>query len=324
MNSKAKIAIAATAACAALGTPVYLQQREISILKEENAALRTAVEHAKSPAAPRQARQDTGDARPAESEISAAGEPAAPGKVSASFRPPARIRGAAETSARTDDAEARRRAEAKDAIKRIQGGLVSGDAGGGLVAYEGDHLLGAGAPPLVAGKLHWDHGQATGPPDTKEAGDIPTAWAPLNPRSGEQWLGLEYDKAVEIAEINIHETHNPGAVSRVTALMPDGKEKVLWQGTAGPVQEGEDSLETTLPVPPGTTASQIKVYVDTNRVQSWPEIDAVELVGTNGIRQWASKSSASSSYSQRYGDASVLITPSTIGSGAGPATGTAR
>jgi hypothetical protein len=40
--------------------------------------------------------------------------------------------------------------------------------------------------------------------------------------------------------------------------------------------------------------------VDTNRVESWPEIDAVELVGTNGSRQWASKSSASSSYSDTF------------------------
>lgn len=153
--------------------------------------------------------------------------------------------------------------------------------------------------PLAAGKVQWDHSQATGAPDTDSAGDKPTAWAPLQPGSGEQWLQLGYDTAVEVREVNIHETYNPGAISKVAALMPDGSEKVLWQGTAERAPSGE-VLETSLPVPPGITASQIKIYVDTNRVQSWPEIDAVELVGVNGSRQWATSSQASSSYSENY------------------------
>ena len=158
---------------------------------------------------------------------------------------------------------------------------------------------------MIGGKVQWDHSQATGAPDTPEAGDRPTAWAPKNPRSGEQWLSLGYEQPVEIAEINIQETHSPGAISKVAALMPDGSEKILWQGTADPPREGEDSRETSLPVPPGTTSSQIKVYVDTGRVASWPEIDAVELIGTNGTRQWASRSAASSSYSERYEDTAM-------------------
>jgi hypothetical protein len=154
---------------------------------------------------------------------------------------------------------------------------------------------------MISGKVKWDHSQATGAPDTPEPGDHPTAWAP-NRQSGEQWLLLGYRKAVEIKEINIHETHCPGAISKVAAFLPDGSEKVLWHGTATQPSLGEDSLETSLPVPAGTTASQIKVYVDTDRVRSWPEIDAVELVGTNGSHQWASDSRASSSYSEIYFD----------------------
>ena len=40
MNAKSKIVLITAAACVAIGTPVYLQQREISSLREENAALR--------------------------------------------------------------------------------------------------------------------------------------------------------------------------------------------------------------------------------------------------------------------------------------------
>ncbi|HWB03956.1 MAG TPA: hypothetical protein VG796_13090 [Verrucomicrobiales bacterium] len=157
------------------------------------------------------------------------------------------------------------------------------------------------AVPMVNGKVKWHHTQATGAPDTPKAGDSPTAWAPTR-QSGEQWLALGYEKAVEIKEINIHETHCPGAISKVAALAPDGSEKVLWRGTAAQPNAGEDSLETSLAVPAGITASRIKVYVDTGRVQSWPEIDAVELVGTNGSRQWASNSRASASHSEVFYD----------------------
>jgi hypothetical protein len=151
------------------------------------------------------------------------------------------------------------------------------------------------------GTPNWDHGQATGAPNTLTAGDIPTAWAPRSPQSGEHWLQLGYDHSVELREINIQETYNPGAISRVTALMPDGSERTLWSGQTTPPPDGTRDQETSLPVPPGIHSQDIRVYVDTNRVNSWPEIDAVEIVGTSGQRQWATSATASSSYSENYG-----------------------
>lgn len=145
----------------------------------------------------------------------------------------------------------------------------------------------------AAKAISWNHAQATGAPDTVGGGDKPTAWAPRSPRSGEQWLQLGYDKAVEIGSLNVMETHNPGAISRVTALMPDGSEREIWKGTS---PAGEAPVETTVPVPPGISSDQVRIYVDTDRVASWPEIDAVEMVGKDGSRQWASSSKASSSY----------------------------
>jgi hypothetical protein len=58
----------------------------------------------------------------------------------------------------------------------------------------------------------------------------------------------------------------------------------------------------SFPVPPGVRSDQIKVYLDTARVPGWNEIDAVELIGADGTRQWASGSSASS----YYGDQRVV------------------
>jgi RNA polymerase sigma factor (sigma-70 family) len=303
MTTKSKVALTTAAACAAIGAPVYIQQREIQSLREENASLRASVPvrknvlQAASPAG--QAGNSSADATSAVAIADADSAPGTPA-TEKTRRPSERTFGPAANL----DPGGRRATSL--------GGLDTADTieFGGLAMAEGDlaHLGGGERTvPMVAGKVHWDHGQATGAPDTHEAGDKPTAWAPKSPRSGEQWLSLGYEKPVEIKEINIHETHSPGAISKVAALMPDGSEKVLWQGTAAKPGAGEDSLETSLPVPAGTTSAQIKVYVDTNRVDSWPEIDAVELVGTNGTRQWANRSSASTSYSENYSSTPVTI-----------------
>jgi hypothetical protein len=141
----------------------------------------------------------------------------------------------------------------------------------------------------------WSPGQAAGAPDTLQHGDYSTAWASQQPDGGREWLRLTYGKAVEVSEVNIHETYNPGALSKVSAIMPDGSERVLWEGTGTP-EEGV--IERTVKVPPGIRSDQILVELDTARVPGWNEIDAVELVGRDGSRQWAAESTASSYYGE--------------------------
>ena len=145
-------------------------------------------------------------------------------------------------------------------------------------------------------KRSWGPEQATGEPDTLEAGDISTAWAPLEQDAGEEWLRLEYDRAVDIAEVRVRETHNPGAISKVTALLANGTEVTLWEGVepaaAAPV-------EMAFRVPDTVNAKSVKVYLDTKRVPGWNEIDAVQLVGRDGTRQWAAQASASSTYAEQ-------------------------
>lgn len=199
----------------------------------------------------------------------------------------------------------------------------SSDSGAALPALAGGLGGLTQRSPQVSGHVHWDHAQATGAPDTNEPGDRPTAWAPRSPRSGEQWLKLAYDKAVEVKEINVHESYNSGAISKVTAFLPNGSEKTLWTGNAAKGSAGEIQ-ETSIPVPAGITSNQIKIYVDTNRVESWPEIDAVQLVGRNGSKQWATSSSASSSYSELYSAQGSDAAPSSgavldLGAGEGEA-----
>jgi len=96
----------------------------------------------------------------------------------------------------------------------------------------------------------------------------------------------------------VHETCNPGAISRVAAMMPDGSEKVLWEGEI--VADGDPSIvERVFQVDQDITADSVRIYLDTARVSGWNEIDAVQLVGTDNSRQWASSAHASSTYAER-------------------------
>ncbi|HWB05875.1 MAG TPA: hypothetical protein VG796_22835 [Verrucomicrobiales bacterium] len=144
--------------------------------------------------------------------------------------------------------------------------------------------------------------QAVGKPDAGETGAATLlAWHPRPSNSGKEWLGLIYEHPVEIAEIRIHNINTTGALSRVTSCVratKDGEEaqgdKVIWEG-----QEPSEQTPFTrvITVAPGTTANAIRLEFDTTRAKKWQQIDAVELVGRDGSRQWAKASEASSHYS---------------------------
>lgn len=144
--------------------------------------------------------------------------------------------------------------------------------------------------------------QATGKPDAGETGAATLlAWHPRPSNSGKEWLGLIYEHPVEIAEIRIHNINTTGALSRVTSCVRATKEgeeaqgdKVIWEG-----QEPSEQTPFTrvITVAPGTAANAIRLEFDTTRAKKWQQIDAVELVGRDGSRQWAKASEASSHYS---------------------------
>jgi hypothetical protein len=143
----------------------------------------------------------------------------------------------------------------------------------------------------------WGPEQVIGPPNTHAAGDIPTAWAPLLSRGGrDEWLQVNYDRAVDISEIHVRETYNPGAIAKLAAVMPDGQEVVIWEGATPPTEAPAD---TGFAAPAGLQAQSVKIYLDRTRVPGWNEIDAVELVARDGTRQWASSATASTSFADQ-------------------------
>ncbi len=144
-------------------------------------------------------------------------------------------------------------------------------------------------------KRGWGPEQAAGEPDTIQAGDLTTAWAPRERDAGEEWLKLEYERAVDIAEVRVRQTYNPGAISKVTAVSGNGSEMTLWEGVEPPSQA---PVEMSFQVTNRVVARTVKVYLDTARVPGWNEIDAVQVIGKDGSQQWAHEATASSTFAE--------------------------
>ena len=85
--------------------------------------------------------------------------------------------------------------------------------------------------PLPAPKQPWHPEQATGAPDTSVAGDQITAWASATTDAQPEWLLLKYEKPIKAVAVHVHETFNPGALTKVTVFDAEGKEVTAWEGT---------------------------------------------------------------------------------------------
>jgi hypothetical protein len=114
------------------------------------------------------------------------------------------------------------------------------------------------------------------------------------PDGGAEWLKVDYERETQVAEVRVRETYNPGAIVRVTAVLAGGEEALLWEGEEPSAQA---PIDRSFPVANvNVPTKSIKIYLDTKKVPGWNEIDAVELIGKDGSRQWATQASASSSY----------------------------
>jgi hypothetical protein len=159
-------------------------------------------------------------------------------------------------------------------------------------------------------KEPWSPEQATGAPDTPEAEDAPTAWTPMEPDAGKEWLLVRFERAVAVAEVRIRESLNPGAVRRVSACpasREDGVSFLLWEGD-DPTAQAPSDFE----VRPDreVVARAILIELDTSRRPGWNAVDAVELVGRDGSRQWATEAAASSTYATVGGMLAGELAPS--------------
>lgn len=126
----------------------------------------------------------------------------------------------------------------------------------------------------------WSADQMVGEPDVDKYGDNGNAWASMEQDKGEEWVKLSFKKPVFATEVRVRMTYNPGAVTKIEVLNPQGKADVVWQGTDKKnYNEKMDYFiaqfeKTKYPI------NIIKITLNSPAVAGWNEIDAVQLVGT--------------------------------------------
>ncbi len=129
------------------------------------------------------------------------------------------------------------------------------------------------------GTDYWSANQATGEPDTPECGDNVTAWASLS-ATGIDWIEITYAVPVNPSEINIYQTYNPDQVVKVEVVDANMTYHIVYENT--PMDRSFDECPYMLSIPienhfEGVTG--VKISVDQSELESWNEVDAVELVG---------------------------------------------
>ena len=154
---------------------------------------------------------------------------------------------------------------------------------------------------------NWSPQQAAGAPDTPTLGDQTSAWASQTPDGGTEWLILSYAKAVVPKELEVYESCAPGALFKVTAFDEGDHETEAWSGTdpSAATYNGGATPVSKVPLSIKFATRKIKIYLASDLVRGWNEIDAVGLVAENGARQWARSVQASSTYASSLGSSAT-------------------
>ena len=158
----------------------------------------------------------------------------------------------------------------------------------------------------------WGPEQACGEPDTKEAGDLGTAWASREQDARGEWLLLEYATPVRAASVEIHETFNPGALEAIAILDPAGAEIEVWRAGAAPTAVAEPGRVLKIDLPLGFTVERLKLYLRSEAVPGWNEIDAVGLRDDKGVLHWAARAEAASTYADAAPAAAAPALPGPV------------
>lgn len=121
--------------------------------------------------------------------------------------------------------------------------------------------------------------QAAGPPNTRQCADTETAWA-SGQKSKPEWVEVNYPVPVKATKVVVYETWNPGRVVQIDLKDTAGNYHTIFKGKDNTTQcPGMFSPE--FPQTP-YQVNGVKVYVE-DPAGDWAEIDAVQLVGIDGV-----------------------------------------
>ena len=146
-----------------------------------------------------------------------------------------------------------------------------------------------GQPPVPA-PPGWSPQNALGAPDAREGADDPKAWATRLADAGPEWLEVTFGAPIDAQALHLHQTFNPGAVTRIEAQTPNGP-VALWSGA-----EASKATLWRLNLPKPFLIDRVRIHLDTRRVAGWNEIDALGLLDATGRMHWATAATASTWY----------------------------
>jgi hypothetical protein len=127
---------------------------------------------------------------------------------------------------------------------------------------------------------------------------------------------VSYVEPAVPVEIDIYENFNPGAVVRVGAFDQNGQETIVFDGV-DPTARGAGMGVSRIPLSQSVATRRVKLYLDSQHVPGWNEIDAVGLIDRAGVVHWASDARASTWYgSANYAPTVDAVSPLLPGWGA--------
>jgi hypothetical protein len=148
--------------------------------------------------------------------------------------------------------------------------------------------------------------QATGEPDTPRPGDQGTAWASATSDGQPEWLLCEFKAAKSPIEIVVYENNAPGAITKIGVFKDDDTEVTAWEGT-DPTPRDQPWGVSVFPVKLDFPFKKLKLYINSQEVPGYNEVDAVGLRTAGGETEWASAAQASSAYGAANQGANVML-----------------
>jgi len=124
----------------------------------------------------------------------------------------------------------------------------------------------------------WFATSALGPPDFYPGyGDDPRAWASLTEDTQGEWIKLGFNNPLPINYINVYETFNPGSIYAITATNEDETlSKLVYIQPAWVQPQSSRIFTVTFPTT-DFPVSRLTIYLDSQLVPGWNEIDAVGI-----------------------------------------------
>jgi hypothetical protein len=165
--------------------------------------------------------------------------------------------------------------------------LVVGWPAGYLTAQNESSILRQWASTVTAsseyGPDDYSASQATGEQDVFACSTSGNAWASAEAGT-EETLTFYFDELVEARQINIYININPGTITSVALLTPDGTPVEIPDSADTNTDDCPRVFSVTVPPDLVSTfmSNAVQIQLDQSRINDWTEIDAVELIGLTG------------------------------------------